>query len=466
MDDLYFDLRSQILANPGESEGFSLRELLDVIPTDIPRNASEFDEEIRNLIISLYSDAKEADQINTGNESKESNAASGSIDKDKDGMETDNGGHSVKEKYHIPSIKDIQINQQEFKMSHDVDTCNNEESLEISKVQHNDSTREDTENVVTEPLFHSSIIDCDEKDKHEKGCMGLVDYDGSSPDSKSDALLLMQYDHDKLKVLHDIGSGGLSNEFTKDCPLQDTIEAHIQAGNQHHSYAYPNEKPTSIQKGDMKQEFKATVNRFNSFEQQKSADSQDGNYQQNLDDLGDNKTATILNSVTGWLSKISSDSPKDLLGNVSLLEDLPSEGVLDASGRDRVLGAEKRDPMHGMSIFGYDVEDHCSVPSEVSTLDEVMRQHPLSVIEEENDNSVSETAEFELAHCPSDASLLSESLKESDSGLGSLSAFNPLDEIQSTFKGKSSGFSLYLLFTMNYLLKNCYSYAVNPALNY
>ena len=441
MDDLYFDWRSQILANRAESEGLSLLELLDIIPTDIPRNASEFDEEIRNLIISLYSDAKQTDQLSTGNEYRESNTALRSMDQDKDGMETDTGEHSVKTTSHVPGISNVQMHQQEFKMSHDVDTCNTEGSLGISKVQHKDGTPHDTENVVAEPLFHNSMIDCNEKDKFEKGDVGLVDNDGSNADSKSVASLLMQYDQNQLKILHDKSFGGLSNEITKDCPLQDAIETHIQPSNEHHSYACSNERPTSIQKDDMRQEFKATANRLNSIEQQKPENSQNGDYQQNLDDLGDSKTATILSSVTGWLSTISRDSSKDFLGSMSLLEDLPSEVDVDASGRDRVLRAEKRDSTHGMSIFGYEVEDHCSVPSEVSKLDEVMLQHPLCVIEEENDNSVSETAEFELIHSSSDASLLSESLKECDSGLGSLSVLTHLDEIQSNFKGKSSGFS-------------------------
>ncbi len=57
MNKPYFEWQSELggSENQGEDES-SLQHLLNSIPTDIPRNASEFDEELRNLIIALYSD--------------------------------------------------------------------------------------------------------------------------------------------------------------------------------------------------------------------------------------------------------------------------------------------------------------------------------------------------------------------------------------------------------------------------
>ena len=408
MDDLYFDWRSHILANQAKTDGFSLLELLDSIPTDIPRNASEYDEEIRNLIISLYSDVKETRKQDTGAERKEDILSSNAFENaslEKDNVEEEGGNNVFKELSWIFSRNSIQVHT-EAEMSIEPSVIDAKSSTMKSQVHfeqvHN---QKDTDDVRADSLDQSFIGDHIESQAIE-----------SSSDSTLDDSLLMQYNQNELKIFHEKGLGFLANEITRDCPLQDGIET---------------KEPANTTQDGLGQEFEKNVDGSTIIDHQYIIESQSGDFQKNLDDLGDSKTAAILNSVTGWFTKISSDPSKDLLGSVSLLGDFPSEAVLSTDFREGVL---KSDPMkHGMNVFRYEVEDNFSLPSEVSKIDESIRQHSLSVIEEEND--IHNAAGKELLACHSDVSLLSSSLALSDSGVGSLSGSNPQDEMQQAFTG-------------------------------
>ena len=59
MDSTFFEWNASLAKSEDDVDELSLQDLLNCIPTDMPPNASEFDAELRNLIIQLYSD-KEA----------------------------------------------------------------------------------------------------------------------------------------------------------------------------------------------------------------------------------------------------------------------------------------------------------------------------------------------------------------------------------------------------------------------
>ena len=441
MDDMYVDWRSHLLANHAGNDGPSLLKLLDSIPTDIPRDASEFDEEIRNLIISLYSDTRESDQLYAEREKEESSRSIkifGDKSLDKSNIDADFGKLGLKD---LAKIHDINSSQIQYKT---------EGSPERLKEHCNE-----TQNALAEATSLGSIYH-NEGEAFEKKDVNLFPCDDFNGGSKSNASLLRQYNQNELRICHDEGTGGLSNEIIKKCHLKDSIETHIGSRSE---LVSSGEEPLSTKQENAGLEFETNVTGLTTSElqQQNSVKSQNEDYQQNLDDLGDAKAATILSSVTGWLSRLSSDPSKDLLGSVSLLEDLPSEAVLDRNGNDRASGVENIDQLnHGMGIFRYEVEDQCSVVSEISKLDRIMEQHPLGVIEEENDSFFYEAAGHRLLDSHSDMSL-SESLDYHDSGLGSLSALNPINGVQSTLEGRSSGililfvYILYLLF-----MKSCF----------
>ena len=411
MDDLYFDWRSHILASQAKNEGFSLLELLDSIPTDIPRNASEYDEEIRNLIISLYSDAKETSKQDIGDERKEDISSYNTFENaslEMGDIETEGGSNVFRELSWTLGRNSLQVHT-EAEMSIESSVSGAKSSTRNSLVPFQQGhNQKDADDVRAELMDHSFLGDDIESQAIQ-----------SSSDSTLDDSLLMQYDQNELKIFHDTGIGFLANEITRDCPLQDSIEA---------------KAPGNTEQDGLGQEFEVGIDGSSIIDLQYSVKSQSGDFQKNLDDLGDSKTAAILNSVTGWFTRISRDPSKDLLGSVSLLGDLPSEATLDTDFKERILEPETSDSMkHGMNIFRYEIEDKFSLPSEVSKIDDTIRQHSLSVIEEEND--IHDAAKQELLTSHSDVSLLNSSLALSDSGLGLLSGLTLQDEIQPAFTG-------------------------------
>ena len=439
MDDLYFDWRSHVLANRPENEGFSLQELLNIIPTDIPRDASEFDEELRNLIISLYSDVKDTSQANLRGDNQrrlEVNKAHGSTD-----FGNENFEEEVKKRSSKGVLQVLGQNETEKKQPELMDTSyhhhngiegtdmNSEISFEERKYSGKSNVELPSSLRLVEGFDEGEVSQhANEKDLTTSNIGPESD---SNTGSELEVLPLMRYDQSVLNIHHDKGEHCLSNEIVKNCPLQNGIKVFHETDSK--GGGYLDERALTTSQEGATHDSEITPSKTLSIDKEQSIKKQNENYQQNLDELGDDRTATLLNSVTGWFSKISSDSSKDLLGAVSLLEDLPSVGVLDTSKRENVSRTEK-EVLKSLGSLRNEIEDHYSMPSEVSKIDGAMRQHSLSVIAEENDNLLSEAAEESFAHCNSNASIMDETLSNHDSGLGSLSVLSQADNTKSSLK--------------------------------
>ncbi|XP_065055170.1 myosin-3-like [Rhopilema esculentum] len=370
MDDLY-DWQASILASAREDNKFSLWDLLNIIPTDIPKDASEFDEELRNIIIDLYSDSSISLHVSESNAKYPVNPPSHVNQIEESvvhGKVLIKNGHkeniACKIKTPVDSFKNankgiIHINQQS-------------ESLDTIKSENDSNYKEKKENSNAIP-FSMDITSSDNNDT----CLELAK---NKLDDDKD------YSQDKCEIKQEV-SKFVSNE-------NDAVKCEPVA---------LGAEGTQLDKG------------IGDFSSHKTGFE---TYQSNLDELGDGQTAQLLTSFTDWISKMSSDPPKDLFGNVSLLGDLPKCAYLDVHSKGLAMG-EAMDQISPVSK-----------PSELLEDDILIKTHPLTVIAEETDVVLKQETDIELGIDEPESSQSSFDLGSSthDSGIGSIIVLSHLQE--------------------------------------
>ena len=301
MDSSYFGWHSDLVGLDGghNDREHSLQDLLNSIPTDIPKNASEFDEELRSLIIALYSD--DAQSVNSD------------------------------DRHRIPDKEAVGYEKEANRMQNEA-VCKSE------------ATR------ATDIHFAIKGLGEDMSKWH--------------PYLQSELIL----------------ERGVSRTGT---PSSNRV-----CGDTADPPCYTETRSENCEQISVGKKKAAEF-----------VGSQE-DYQKNLDDLDDGKTARMLSTVSTWLSRISSEasalensSSQNILSSISLLNDLPetevhvrSEG--EAKWQVNYAGLDLQE--HPVKLLCDDVPDCGSVKDAVSrpgAVDGLCRAHSLSVISEESETT-------------------------------------------------------------------------------
>ena len=466
MDPPYFDWQAHLFASDRPSDDkFSLQHLLNIIPTDIPKNASEFDEELRDLIISLYSDsvlARETDESNKATLSDDdrgtpyylrrlgSEPLEGPNDDGKKAILANIIGNSLQE--------DLSDSAGEIDKQTEPDLQNISYSMNAGRVPlferinlGESSPREGTQ-LERGDVSHKEGISLDQNDVRPK--------ESSEKAMQLSQSNLIRFKHDRIQIAHsndndmqnrrngrqlkaevrvenviakenfcpsklmryekddieiEYSNGGrdieserrqvIGSEDQKDDGAADFEETAEKPQSQEYRSANHRKKSStaaapsflpenklftsesSVQSGEnprfetVDQMHGTKLPVYNNLHTTESLIGSTQLYQENLDQLGDGEAARIFTNVSSWLSRFSSESPRELLSAVSLMSDLPSGNYFEAENETK--GRENK----GMSLECVEVEDQCSNTDEPSHLCKVMKSlkpHTLSVISEES----------------------------------------------------------------------------------
>ena len=372
MDNLY-DWQASILASAREDNEFSLWDLLNIIPTDIPKDASEFDEELRNIIIDLYSDSSiswhgsESNAKCPANPPSHVNRVEESVVPGKVLIKNGHKGNiTCKITTPVDGFKNankglIHVHQQ----SESLDTTKTE-----NESKHKEKEKDEAFNAIP---FSMDITSSDSNDT----CIELA---------RNRLAGNKDYNQDKCEINKEVAKF-VSNE-------NDAMKSESAA---------PGAEGTKLDKGIG--DFSSNKTGFET-------------YQSSLDELGDGQTAQLLTSFTDWISKMSLDPPKDLFGNVSLLGDLPKCVYLDVHSKGVAMG----EPVDQISPV--------SKPSELLEDDVLIKTHPLTVIAEETDVVLKQETDVERGIDEPESSQSSFDLGPSthDSGIGSITVLSHLQD--------------------------------------
>eukprot|EP00794_Sanderia_malayensis_P014421 gene14421-15928_t len=400
MNSAYFQFQSDLASseNWGEVDQNSLYTLLNSIPTDIPRNATEFDEEIRNLIIALYSDKKGSDNI-------DARSARSVIEEAKDdGDEKLRAGY-IKEPFH-----DAWQNH-----ANHADEANNEDS--------NSGTAMYTQSV---PTDDTNDYKCVKDDKPEVDKLSSVD-EGID---------------NKINILH----RHLPSELVIDrCSLHSSPSAKEVW----EKLQYVNANSTNVMDCDGPAECSSHSDLPIIEEGGLEFSEGKEKFQESLDELDDGKMARILTSVTSWLSLISNESnPIETMASPKFLDTGPSAfnllslDDLKANAGDVMIGFDERKTCEGnISLHNVDqIIEGCAM-GERGVMDSlVVRPHSLSSISEERDTQTWELTDNVNDHVSSNMNSIFTLESWLDSGIASFSTFDKIhDDDDYDHGGSSSG---------------------------
>lgn len=470
MDPPYFDWQAHLFAtdNPSD-ERFSLQHLLNIIPTDIPKNASEFDEELRDLIISLYSDsvlATETDESNKAALSDDDRGTPRNLPQRRSQpleCPNDDGekailanilGNSLQGNRNDGSGKvktqtEPDIQNTSYSRNPEGETVF--ESIDNDELRHKGRTRSEEERMNDTKQSERNSVDQNElrplQDSSEKHThhsqSNLIRYNQNQIQIAHSSNKYMQKNENGRQVKAELR---LENEVANQnfCPSkftryrQDDIEIQYSNGMGDGGSGRQQVIGNECRKADGATDYeeivgkqyswvgkstnrrtksRTTASSFSLPENQlctskssvqsganhlfETADEMHGIklpldinlhesdgligntqlYLENLDQLGDGEAARLFTNVSSWLSRVSSESPRELLSTVSLMSDLPSGNYFEAENESKER--EEKGTNHEYS----EVEDQCSNGDKPSHLIKVMKSikpHTLSVISEEN----------------------------------------------------------------------------------